>query len=174
MLAGHPAASPSLPITQQSGLLMGLPDSPQHYASDANHAGVLLNPGVPSHFQYYRPIEHGQPIVPSQPHTHSTAPPQGPYPNPADQAQGGHPQYSNAANPSASVGYGFASPPSSSSSSPHACGVCGAMFTRADNRKRHHDTQHTTIEHVCQYCQKSYARVDSLKRHLDRPCDKMP
>jgi len=173
MLAGHPATSPSLPITQQSGSSMSPPYSPQHYASDANHAGVLLNPGVPSHFQYYRPIEHGQPTVPSQHHTHSTAP-QRPYPNPANQAQDSHPQILNAANPSASVGYGFASPPSSSSSSPHACGVCGAMFTRADNRKRHHDTQHTTIEHVCQYCQKSYARVDSLKRHLDRPCDKMP
>jgi len=176
MLAGHPAASPSLSITQQSGPSMSAPYSPQHYASDANHAGVLLNPGVPPHLQYYRPIEHGQPIVPSQQHhTHST-PPQKPYPNPANQTQGGHPQYSNPTNnSSASVGYGSASPPSSSSpSSPHACGVCGATFTRPHDRKRHYESQHTTIEHVCQYCRKSYARVDSLKRHLDRPCDKMP
>jgi len=175
MLAGHPATSPSLPITQQSGSSMSPPYSPQHYASDANHAGVLLNPGVPPHFQYYQPIEHGQPIVPSQHHTHSTSS-QKPYPNTANQAQGSLPQYSNPANnPSASVGYGSASPPSSSSSpSPHACGVCGATFTRPHDRKRHYESQHTTIEHVCQYCRKSYARVDSLKRHLDRPCDKMP
>jgi len=171
MLAGHLAASPRLPITRQSGPFMPPPYPPQHHASDANHAGVLLNPGIPSHFQYYRPIEHGQPIVPLQHHTHSTAP-QGPYPNPSNQAQGSHPQNPNPANPSASVGYGSDSPPSSSPAYP--CGVCEATFTRSDNRKRHYGTQHTTIEHVCPYCQKSYARRDSLKRHLDRPCDKMP
>ncbi|KAI9507472.1 hypothetical protein F5148DRAFT_1308196 [Russula earlei] len=174
MVASHPVASPSLPITQQSGSSMSQ-YSPQHYASDPHQSGVMLNPGVPPHYQYYRPIEHGQPIVPSQHHSHSGVP-QKPYPNPANQTQGSHAQYSNPANnPSSSVVYGSPSPPSSSSSSsPHACGVCGATFTRPHDRKRHYESQHTTIEHVCQYCRKSYARVDSLKRHLDRPCDKMP
>ena len=152
--------------------------SPQQYASDAQHARVLLNPGVPGRFQNYRPIEQGQPIVPSQ-HQHQVHyyNPQKPYPNPAMQTQGSHAQYSNPAKvpTSPSIGYGSPSPPSSSSSSsPHACGVCGATFTRPHDRKRHYESQHTTIEHVCQYCRKSYARVDSLKRHLDRPCDKMP
>jgi len=175
MLAGHPATSPSLPITQQSGPFVGPSYPPQYHASDANHAGVLLNLGIPSHFQYYRPIGHGQPIVPSQHHTHSTAP-QGSYPNPSNQVQDSHPQYPDPANPSASVGHGSDPPPSSSSSSSaYVCEVCGATFTRSDNRKRHKESQHdTTIEHVCPYCQKSYARADSLKRHLDRPCDKMP
>lgn len=150
---------------------------PQNYSSDGHHhhPGTLLNPSVPPHFQNYRPIEHGQPIVPSQSLAHF-ATPQKPYPNPnpAMQTQGVHAQYSNPANnPTSPIGYGSPSPPSSSSS-PHACGVCGATFTRPHDRKRHYESQHTTIEHVCQYCRKSYARVDSLKRHLDRPCDKMP
>ncbi|KAI0256353.1 hypothetical protein BJV78DRAFT_1278858 [Lactifluus subvellereus] len=178
----HPAlvagtALPTLPIAQQSASSVNSQFIPQHYASDGHHhhPGTLLNPTVPAHFQNYRPIEHGQPIVPSQSHAHISTP-QKPYPNPnpAIQTQGGHAQYSNPANnPSSPIGYGSPSPPSSSSS-PHACGVCGATFTRPHDRKRHYESQHTTIEHVCQYCRKSYARVDSLKRHLDRPCDKMP
>jgi hypothetical protein len=148
---------------------------PQGGGCPSPHARVLLNPGVPGRFQNYRPIEQGQPIVPSQHQVHYYSP-QKPYPNPAMQTQGGHAQYSNPAKvPTSPIGYGSPSPPSSSSSSsPHACGVCGATFTRPHDRKRHYESQHTTIEHVCQYCRKSYARVDSLKRHLDRPCDKMP
>lgn len=175
MVAGNPGAVPGLPIAQQSGSSISHQYIPQHYASDGQQ-GVLLNPGVPPHYQNYRPIEHGQPIVPSQPHGHGQyVTPQKPYTNPAMPAQGGHAaQYSNPANhPSSPILYGSPSPPSSSSS-PHACGVCGATFTRPHDRKRHYESQHTTIEHVCQYCRKSYARVDSLKRHLDRPCDKMP
>jgi hypothetical protein len=175
MVGGNPAGLSGLPIAQQSGSSMNPQYPPQHYASDAHHPGVMLNPEVPSHYQNYRPIQHGQPVVPSQPHSQFVTP-QKPYPNPAMQTQGGHAPYSNPANnPSSPVGYGSPSPPSSSSSSsPHACGVCGATFTRPHDRKRHYESQHTTIEHVCQYCRKSYARVDSLKRHLDRPCDKMP
>ncbi|KAI9455475.1 hypothetical protein BJY52DRAFT_644987 [Lactarius psammicola] len=176
MMASNHAAVPGPPIAQQSGSSISHQYLSQQYASDGQQA-VLLNPGVPAHYQNYRPIEHGQPIVPSQPHGHGQyVTPQKPYPSPAMQAQGGHAaQYSNPANhPSSPTGYGSSSPPSSSSSSPHACGVCGATFTRPHDRKRHYESQHTTIEHVCQYCRKSYARVDSLKRHLDRPCDKMP
>jgi uncharacterized Zn-finger protein len=180
LAAGNPAALPSLPIAQQSGSAMNSQFIPQQqYSSDGHHPqpGVLLNPGVPAHYQNYRPIEQGQPIVPSQAQAHfatSQKPYPNPNPNPARQTQGVHAQYSNPANnPSSPIGYGSPSPPSSSSS-PHACGVCGATFTRPHDRKRHYESQHTTIEHVCQYCRKSYARVDSLKRHLDRPCDKMP
>jgi len=177
IVAGNHAAVPMLPIAQQSGSSVNPQYPPQHYAVDPHQAGVLLNPGVPVHYQNYRPIERGQPVVPSQYDAHLVSP-QKPYPNPpnpAIQTQGGHAQYSNPANsPSPPIGYGSPSPPSSSSSSPHACNVCGATFTRPHDRKRHYESQHTTIEHVCQYCRKSYARVDSLKRHLDRPCDKMP
>jgi len=176
LVASNPASLQSLPIAQQSGSSVNPQYSPQQqYTSDAHHARVLLNPGVPGRFQNYRPIEQGQPIVPSQ-HQVQYYNPQKPYPNPAMQTQGGHAQYSNPAKvPTSPIGYGSPSPPSSSSSSsPHACGVCGATFTRPHDRKRHYESQHTTIEHVCQYCRKSYARVDSLKRHLDRPCDKMP
>lgn len=176
LVASNPAGLQSLPIAQQSGPSVNPQYSPhQQYTSDAQHSRVLLNPGVPGRFQNYRPIEQGQPIVPSQHQAHYYNP-QKPYPNPAIQTQGGHAQYSNPAKvPTSPIGYGSPSPPSSSSSSsPHACGVCGATFTRPHDRKRHYESQHTTIEHVCQYCRKSYARVDSLKRHLDRPCDKMP
>jgi len=176
MAASNPTGLQSLPIAQQSGPSVNPQYSPQQYTSDAQHARVLLNPGVPGRFQNYRPIEQGQPIVPSQQQVHYYNA-QKPYPNPAMQTQGGHhAQYSNPAKvPTSPIGYGSPSPPSSSSSSsPHACGVCGATFTRPHDRKRHYESQHTTIEHVCQYCRKSYARVDSLKRHLDRPCDKMP
>jgi uncharacterized Zn-finger protein len=175
MVAGNPAGMQSLPMAQQSGSSVNPQYSPQHYPPDAHHTRVLLNPGVPGRFQNYRPIEQGQPIVPSQHQVHFFAQ-QKPYPNPAMQTQGSHAQYSNPAKVPSSppIGYGSPSPPSSSSSSPHACGVCGATFTRPHDRKRHYESQHTTIEHVCQYCRKSYARVDSLKRHLDRPCDKMP
>ena len=174
IVANNPTTFSGLPIAQQSGSSVNPQYLPQHYPTDTHHPGVVLNPGVPPHYQNYRPIEHGQPIVPSQPHAPFVTP-QKPYHNPAMQTQGGHAQYSNPANsPSSPIGYGSPSPPSSSSSSPHACGVCGATFTRPHDRKRHYESQHTTIEHVCQYCRKSYARVDSLKRHLDRPCDKMP
>jgi hypothetical protein len=176
MTPGNHAAMPNLPIAQQSGSSVNPQYPAQHYPLDAHHTGMPLNPGIPAHYQNYRPIEHGQPVVPSQHNAHFVAP-QKPYPpNPAIQTQGGHAQYSNPANsPSPPIGYASpSSPSSSSSSSPHACGVCGATFTRPHDRKRHYESQHTTIEHVCQYCRKSYARVDSLKRHLDRPCDKMP
>lgn len=173
LVASNPAALQSLPMAQQSGPSMNAQYAPHHYQPDAHHTRVLLNPGVPGRFQNYRPIEQGQPIVPSQ-HQVQFFSQQKPYPNPAMQTQGSHAQYSNPAKvPSSPIGYGSPSPPSSSSS-PHACGVCGATFTRPHDRKRHYESQHTTIEHVCQYCRKSYARVDSLKRHLDRPCDKMP
>ena len=48
---------------------------------------VLLNPGVPGHFQNHRPMEQGQPIVPSQHQVHFFAQ-QKPYPNLAMQKLG--------------------------------------------------------------------------------------
>ena len=118
IVAGNHAAVPMLPIAQQSGSSVNPQYPPQHYAVDPHQAGVLLNPGVPVHYQNYRPIERGQPVVPSQYDAHLVSP-QKPYPNPpnpAIQTQGGHAQYSNPANsPSPPIGYGSPSPPSSSS-----------------------------------------------------------
>jgi hypothetical protein len=173
LVASNPAALPSIPIAQQSGSFVNPQYPPQHNTSDGHRTRALLNPGIPTHFQNYRPIEHGQPIVPSQPYAQYFTP-QSPYPNPAMQTRDGHPQYVDPAIPPSSTMSGYPPSPSSSYSSTHACDVCGATFTRPQNLKRHYESQHTTMEHKCPYCQKSYTRVDSLKRHLDRPCDKMP
>jgi uncharacterized Zn-finger protein len=152
----------------------------QHFASDAHHAArVYLNPGIPAHYQHYRPINNGQPIVPSQSHAQFVNP-QNAYSEPATWAQGVRAQYSDSAMspPPSSTMSGYPppppSPPTPSSSTLHVCDVCGAAFTRPQNLKRHRESQHTSMEHICPYCGKNYTRVDSLKRHIDRPCDKMP
>lgn len=172
--AGDPSGMSS--ITSHQAGQFGNPQYPQYNASGTPGMGASLNPGVPAHFQNYRPIENGQPIVPSQYRVHSAIP-QGPYPNPAMQTQGGHAQYLN---PVTGVGpspatYGHPSPAASTSAaSPYACELCGATFTLTQNLKRHYESQHTTMVHVCPYCQKSFTRVDSLKRHIERPCSMMP
>jgi hypothetical protein len=165
---------PSLPTSQQPGSFMNSQYSVHNNASSLQHTGVSLNPGIPAHFQNYRPIEHGQPIVPSQPHAHVFTP-QNSYPNPAMQTQGGPVQYSDpTTGPSSPSMSGSPTPASSTSSPAYVCDVCRAVFTRPQNLKRHYESQHTSMEHVCPYCRKNYARVDSLKRHMDKHCDKMP
>jgi uncharacterized Zn-finger protein len=177
IVSGNPAALPSVPIAQQPLARPSVnPQYPsRHFASDAHHAaGVYVNPGIPAHFQNYRPIEHGQPVVPSQSHAHFVTP-QDPYPNPATWTQDTHSHYSNLATSSSSPTMsGYPAPLPSAPSLPHICDVCGATFTRPQNLKRHRESQHTTMEHICPYCGKSYTRVDSLKRHMDKPCDKLP
>jgi len=168
--AGDPSGMSSIP-SHQPGQFVD-PQYPQYNASSMHGMGASLNPGIPAHFQNYRPIENGQPIVPSQ----YRATPQNPYPNPTMQTQGGHAQYLD---PATGVGpspatSGYPSPPASTSSSPYACDLCGAAFTLPQNLKRHYESQHTTMAHVCPYCQKSFTRVDSLKRHIERPCSRMP
>ncbi|KAF7376569.1 Transcriptional regulator MET31 [Mycena sanguinolenta] len=56
------------------------------------------------------------------------------------------------------------------------CGVCGKDFSRAHDRKRHHETQHaaTPVTHKCIYCEKDFSRADSLKRHIQNGCDEAP
>jgi hypothetical protein len=140
MLTGNPAVA----ISQQLGSSVNRQHTPQRYAVDARHTGILLNPDVPD--QNYHPTGHVQPILQSQ---HS-APPvttQRPYPyppNPAMPAQSGHTQYSN--------------PSSPSSPSLHTCVICKATFTRPRGLKGrfkpHDESQRTTIEHVCKDCQK--------------------
>lgn len=175
IVAGDPSGLPSI-TPQQPGQFVN-PQYPQYNAFGTHGMGASLNPGVPAHFQNYRPIEHGQPVVPSQYRAPFTTP-QNPYPNLTMQTWGGHAQYLD---PATGVGVGPspATPgPSSSSSStssnPLACDLCGAGFTLPQNLKRHYESQHTTVAHVCHYCQKPFTRVDSLKRHMDRPCSKMP
>lgn len=172
VVAGDPSGLASI-TSQQTGQFVN-PQYPQYNASSTHGMGVSLNPGIPTHFQSYHPIEHGQPIVPSQYRAHSTTP-QNPYPNPAMQTRGGHAQYfdpTTGMGPSPTTS-GHSSP-SPSTSNPLACDICGAPFTLSQNLKRHYESQHTTMEHVCPYCQKSFTRVDSLKRHVDRPCSQMP
>ncbi|KAF7357823.1 Transcriptional regulator MET31 [Mycena venus] len=76
-------------------------------------------------------------------------------------------------------------PRSSMSSAPSAlspsgeryiCEVCGKDFSRAHDRKRHHETQHaaTPVTHKCVYCEKDFSRADSLKRHIQNGCDEAP
>lgn len=40
------------------------------------------------------------------------------------------------------------------------CSVCGKDFSRAHDRKRHHETQHATtpVTHKCVYCEKDFSR----------------
>jgi hypothetical protein len=40
------------------------------------------------------------------------------------------------------------------------CEVCGKDFSRAHDRKRHHETQHaaTPVTHKCVYCEKDFSR----------------
>ncbi|KAJ7162073.1 hypothetical protein C8R46DRAFT_1222212 [Mycena filopes] len=54
--------------------------------------------------------------------------------------------------------------------------VCGKDFSRAHDRKRHHETQHaaTPVTHKCRHCDKDFSRADSLKRHLQNGCDEAP
>ena len=173
IVAGDPSGLPNINSQQQGQFLN--PQHPQYNASGTHGMGASLNPGIPAHFQNYRPIEHGQPVVPSQ-YGAPFANPQNPYPNPAMQTWGGHAQYLD---PATGVGPspatpGPPSPPSSTSSNTLACDICHAPFTLPQNLKRHYESQHTTVVHVCPYCQKPFTRVDSLKRHMDRPCSKMP
>ncbi|KAJ7661638.1 hypothetical protein B0H17DRAFT_1144613 [Mycena rosella] len=63
-----------------------------------------------------------------------------------------------------------------SSTERYPCDVCGKDFSRAHDRKRHHETQHaaTPITHKCIYCDKDFSRADSLKRHIQNGCDEAP
>ncbi|KAJ7451841.1 hypothetical protein B0H11DRAFT_2246263 [Mycena galericulata] len=56
------------------------------------------------------------------------------------------------------------------------CEVCRKDFSRAHDRKRHHETQHaaTPVAHKCIYCGKDFSRADSLKRHIQNGCDEAP
>lgn len=49
---------------------------------------------------------------------------------------------------------------SSTSGERFVCEVCGKDFSRAHDRKRHHETQHaaTPVTHKCIYCEKDFSR----------------
>lgn len=56
------------------------------------------------------------------------------------------------------------------------CDKCEKTFSRAHDRKRHYESQHSAhpYVHKCRYCKREFSRADSLKRHLDNGCDKDP
>ncbi len=76
---------------------------------------------------------------------------------------------------SASSGHRSASPPSPGIER-FLCHKCDKSFSRAHDRKRHYETQHSSHPplHKCPFCKKEFSRADSLKRHLDNGCEKDP
>ncbi|KAJ7091967.1 hypothetical protein B0H15DRAFT_799714 [Mycena belliarum] len=67
-------------------------------------------------------------------------------------------------------------PSASTSTERFICEVCGKDFSRAHDRKRHHETQHAAAPttHKCPWCQKDFSRADSLRRHIQNGCDEAP
>ncbi|KAJ7813827.1 hypothetical protein B0H13DRAFT_1665143, partial [Mycena leptocephala] len=82
------------------------------------------------------------------------------------------PSGSSSSRPRSSMGNG----PLAVSGERFICEVCGKDFSRAHDRKRHHETQHaaTPVTHKCIYCEKDFSRADSLKRHIQNGCDEAP
>jgi uncharacterized Zn-finger protein len=101
------------------------------------------------------------------------------------------PHQSSSSRPRSSMGNG----PLAVSGERFICEVCGKDFSRAHDRKRHHETQHaaTPVTHKCVYCEKDFSRyvfvvrlsfsfsgwtfffrADSLKRHIQNGCDEAP
>ncbi|KAJ7782342.1 hypothetical protein DFH07DRAFT_764498 [Mycena maculata] len=167
------------------------------YPNEPPSTSYSYNPSAPRAISppvsYHRPSTSQVPPrgfipTPSEAYAHPSRPPR---PSSAMHAP------SQAGNPYATASMGI-SPPSSrshypSSSRPKssmststmasssngerfACDVCGKDFSRAHDRKRHHETQHATtpITHKCVYCNKDFSRADSLKRHIQNGCDEAP
>ncbi|KAF7305871.1 hypothetical protein HMN09_00741300 [Mycena chlorophos] len=55
---------------------------------------------------------------------------------------------------------------SGSTSERYQCHICGKDFSRAHDRKRHFETQHsaTPTQHKCRYCEKDFSRTAATKR----------
>lgn len=67
-------------------------------------------------------------------------------------------------------------PPASPEIERFPCDKCDKTFSRAHDRKRHYESQHSTHPylHRCRFCNKEFSRADSLKRHIDNGCEKDP
>ena len=46
------------------------------------------------------------------------------------------------------------------------CEVCGKVFKRRDNYKRHLNIHQQQHNHICNVCHTSFSRLDALKRHI--------
>lgn len=91
----------------------------------------------------------------------------GPHPTPASSSRSSYPSSSR---PKSSIG----SPPAispTSSGERFVCDVCGKDFSRAHDRKRHHETQHaaTPVTHKCIYCDKDFSRSALFSFFLTSP-----
>ncbi|KAJ6594435.1 hypothetical protein B0H19DRAFT_61726 [Mycena capillaripes] len=78
-------------------------------------------------------------------------------PHPAPPSSSRPPHQSGSSRPRSSM----SNPPMTTSSGERfICEVCGKDFSRAHDRKRHHETQHaaTPVTHKCVYCEKDFSR----------------
>ncbi|KAK7005962.1 transcriptional regulator MET31 [Favolaschia claudopus] len=166
---GYPSAS-QYPDNRESGYPSNPPPSSSSYQFNARS---------PSPGTYQRQPQPRNFIpTPSEAYANPARPPRSssmPMPAHSNRAGG---SYAPAQNPSSSR---TRNPMCNHASSSHSterytCEVCGRDFSRAHDRKRHHETQHATspVTHKCPFCKKDFSRADSLKRHLQNGCDEAP
>ncbi|EKM54731.1 uncharacterized protein PHACADRAFT_258764 [Phanerochaete carnosa HHB-10118-sp] len=143
------------------------------------HAGASPEAlGYPSHNQTPLPRSQSAAAGSAYPRASSYAsqhPPSSSYssqyfPTPAQSVQLPHGQYHASPSPT------HYAPPASPEIERFACEKCDKTFSRAHDRKRHYESQHSTHPylHRCRFCTKEFSRADSLKRHVDNGCEKDP
>lgn len=161
------SASPTLYASQS-------PSFPSQYAPAADPRSMSMshrNPPIPfiptpseiahSYSNYHQGAR--SPAIPEDPYSSSLDYPPPPHMVPSSHASHGHrPSRIITGRPRTLSGANSASPPPASSPSGERflCEKCGKTFSRAHDRKRHHETQHTPIPvmHTCQHCQKEFSR----------------
>ncbi|KAJ7121326.1 hypothetical protein C8R43DRAFT_1112237 [Mycena crocata] len=173
--------------------------SPSSYPYNANNRGYPSNPPASGSYPYNPRTISPLDGAPAPYRSSNQPPPRGFIPTPSEAAYANPtrpPRPSSAMHHTSRGSGGYVVPPPSSrpshtsrpgrSISPthtsnasgerFACEVCGKDFSRAHDRKRHHETQHaaTPVTHKCIYCEKDFSRADSLKRHIQNGCDEAP
>ncbi|KAJ7933788.1 hypothetical protein B0H13DRAFT_1951955 [Mycena leptocephala] len=166
-----------------SGYQSNQPGSPS-YSFNTRAVSPLNGPPV----SYHRHSSTTQPqprnFIPTPSEAYASRPPRppsamhrggGPYSASSSHsiaAPSTRPHQSSSSRPRSSMGNG----PLAVSGERFICEVCGKDFSRAHDRKRHHETQHaaTPVTHKCVYCEKDFSRADSLKRHIQNGCDEAP
>ena len=57
-----------------------------------------------------------------------------------------------------------------STSSDKQCRICGKVYTRGSDLKRHEQSQHGAKSYHCHFCGKLFSRSDTLTRHVKNQC----